>query len=268
MGSKFRTRRRYRLTFVNENTFNAVWTLRLSRFKVWALSAVCVAAIGALAAWLIAGTPLSYLLPGYLRPDQRVATVDNTLRVDSLMEQVQTQNRFLENVLAIVRGDTADSRTLAVAAAPAVSDTLLAASEAERAFVANWTERERYNLSVLTPVVAEGMMFQSPVGVAAGDTLLGGQVLELRCPRRATVGAVHAATVVDVYPSAVSGRVVILQHINNFLSRYDGLDEVFVSPGQKVSGGQALGMLGADGRLGLSLWHDGVAADPRAVIPM
>ena len=84
MKGKFKTTKRYRLTFVNENTFNAVWTIKLSRAKVWFLSLVTVAAITALILWMILATPMSNLLPGYLLPSQRAQHINNTLRVDSL----------------------------------------------------------------------------------------------------------------------------------------------------------------------------------------
>ena len=54
MSKGFKTRKRYRLTFVNENTFNAVWSVRLSRAKVWALTAVSCAAIADLAVGIFA----------------------------------------------------------------------------------------------------------------------------------------------------------------------------------------------------------------------
>ncbi len=68
---KFKTRKRYRLVFVNDNTLNTVWTMHLTRAKVWGLSALCVAAIAALVVCVVVWSPASYLLPGYMRPEQR-----------------------------------------------------------------------------------------------------------------------------------------------------------------------------------------------------
>ena len=271
MATKFKTRKRYRLTFDNENTFNTVWSIKLSRTKVWLLSLLCVAAIAALVAAVMLCTPLARMLPGYVKPEERQTHVDATLRVDSLLHQMEMQQAWMANVLDIVQGRDSVRRTAAADTFAMVTDTLITATERERAFVAQWTERERFNVSVLTPVAAQGMTFHSPVGAALTDSASAGTIipeLNLVCTRGATVSAIQEATVVDVHPNTTGGYSVILQHPNDFLSRYDGLAEAFVAPGQKVRDGQALGVLDSTGRLRLQLWHDGNPIPPASAIPL
>lgn len=257
MGTKrFKTRKRYRLTFVNENTFNAVWSVKLSRLKVWVLSGVCCAAIAALAVGLFVWSPLKNFLPGYIKPAERRQIVDNTLRVDSMLVRTAMQQRYVENIIALL--DEADSLRVADAPrvdAPAeITDTLMSATENERAFVESWMERERGNLSVLTPIVAEGMMFRIPTSGAA--ILADGSGLQ--ASRGATVSAINDGAVIDSHVDPITGRhTIIIQHSNDFISSYGGLAAPFVTPGQRVRSGQAIGALGADGLLPLSIWHHG-----------
>jgi hypothetical protein len=174
--TKFKTRKRFRLTFVNENTFNAVWTLRLSQAKVWALTVLVVAAIAALVACILVATPISKLLPGYLDAAQRRDHVVNTMRVDSLATEAAEHRAYIDNIIKILEGTDADSAAVVAATAAdeakVVTDTLMPASERERKYVAQWNDRERYNLSVLTPIAAEGMTFSAPTAMARPDTLL------------------------------------------------------------------------------------------------
>lgn len=256
MSKGLKTRKRYRLIFVNDNTLNTVWTLRLSRAKVWGLSAVCVAAIAALVVCVVVASPVSYLLPGYMRPEQRRTTVDNTLRVDSLLASAEEHQRYIDNIIGLLSGEAGD--TVAAATEEALSetsDTLMRATDNERAFVESWLDRERGNLSVLTPIVAEGMMFRSPaVGVAVPADEGSGLI----APGNAAIVAIQDGMTVDVRVDASTGRSsVVIQHANDFLSVYGGLTRVTASPGRRVVSGQVIGAVGSDGRLELSVWHQG-----------
>lgn len=259
-----KTRKRFRLVFVNDNTLNTVWTMRLTRGRVWLLSGLCVAAIAALVVCVVVWSPVSYLLPGYMRPEQRRTTVDNTLRLDSLLDLYAGQQLYISNIMEILSGN--DTVAPLPADVPAESsDTLMMATDAERAFVDDWRQRESRNLSVLTPIVAEGMMFRTPVVgatvVASADTLV--------ALRRSPVVAIQDGTVIDARVDASSGRsTVILQHANDFLSVYGGLEELSVSTGRRVVAGQTLGRLADDGRLPLSVWHMGRRVSLPQLLPL
>lgn len=260
----YKSRKKYRLTFVNENTFNAVWSIKLSRIKVWALTALCCAAIAALAVAIFVWSPLKNYLPGYIRPAERERIVDNTMRIDSMLVKTEVNQQYIDNVMSVLNGEGDDS-ALRNDAPDEIADTLMVASEAERAFVADWMERERGNLSVLTPIVADGMMFRLP---AVGAVIADDDDATLQAPRGATVMAIQDATVIDAHVDPLSGRhTVILQHANDFLSSYSGLATRFVAPGQHLKAGQALGVLGNDGKLGLSVWHQGVRTPLRSILP-
>lgn len=252
---KLKTRKRYRLVFVNDNTLNTVWTLRLTRTKVWGLTALCVAAIAALVVCAVVWSPVSYLLPGYMRPEQRRTTVDNTLRVDSMLLAAEEHNAYLANIVSLLCNP--DSIATYPPEAPAeTDDTLMTATANERAFVESWMERERGTLSVLSPIVAEGMMFRSPV---VGATLTEGSDSELRVGRGAPVVAIQDGIVVDLRTEAATGRsVVTVQHSNDFISIIGGLRQTTVTPGRRIVAGQILGHAADDGIISVAVWHQGL----------
>lgn len=253
---KFKTRKRYRLVFVNDNTLNTVWTMHLTRAKVWGLSALCVAAIAALVVCVVVWSPASYLLPGYMRPEQRRSAVDNTLRVDSLLAAAEVQNAYLLNIVNLLSEDPDSVGPAAPPEAPAeLADTLMTATANERAFVDSWLERERGTLSVLSPIVAEGMLFRSPV---VGAALAEGSETELQAAAGAPVVAIQDGIVVDVRTDAATGRsYVTVQHSNDFISIVGGLADASVAPGRRVVSGQVMGRTATDGRLELNVWHQG-----------
>lgn len=265
MGKKFRRRKKYRLTFVNENTLNTVWSVKLTRIKVWALSAVCCAAIAALVVAILAWSPLNSLLPGHIKPAERTQIVDYTARFDSLQNRNRIQQQYINNLIAILSDSPGEQHSATEAAPTEVADTLMTATDSEREFVNNWMARERGNLSVLTPIVAEGMMFRLPANAA--------MLLEdgsgFRASNGATVWAIQEGTVISMSIDPLTGlSEVIVQHTNDFISTYGGLRLSYINVGQHVAAGQAIGMLSADGLLPMSVWHQGRRAELQTLLPL
>lgn len=252
----YKPTKRYRLTFISENTLNTLWTLHLSRLKAWVLGGLCVAAIGALIALLFGLTPLGSILPGYLKPSERRSQIDNALRLDSLEERQQVMTQWIDNLEAILT-DSIPSGAV-VESSEAVNDTLIGASEAERKFVNDWTERERFNLTQTAPAAASGINFCLPLATELRRDTLAGPSLQIESTRGTTVMAIQGGTVIDSHVDIASGRhVILVQHPMDFVSRYEGLARSFVATGQPIAPGAALGLLGDDSRLRLTIYRAG-----------
>lgn len=257
---------RYRLDFIKENTLNTLWSVRMTRTRVWIASLASAAAIVALLWAVVAFTPLRQLLPGALRGDLRAQYLETSLRIDSLEQAVRINDAYITNLLNALEGP-ADTANIGNAPAILVPDSLLAASEAEKQFVRSYEEEERFNLSVLAPIAAEGMVFAAPVAAAAsvvpspgikGTVISSGTV--------APVTSVYRGTVISSYVGPDGLSTVTVQHPNDFISVYGGLSDVFVDKGDRVSAAQCLGHLRARGKLTFELWHKGSPLDPRDYI--
>lgn len=263
------SRRHYRLDFIAENTFNRVWSLRMSRPRVFLAAGACIAAVAALIFVLLAYTPLRQLMPGALHGDLRSRYIETALRVDSLENMVRIHRAYIDNIATIMRGDDTDtlaySDGMAAIELPSDADSLLAAGEAERDFVRRYSDEERFNLSVLAPIAAEGMVFGSPLsGGATVDAVPGG--IRMNPGRAAAVTAVYRGTITGVFHLAGGGSSIVVQHPNDFLSIYSGLGQVFVEPGQRIEAGQRIAHTSARRPMVFELWHNGSALDPREYI--
>lgn len=265
----FKSPKRFRLSFVNENTFNEVWTIKMSQTKVVVSIIAIVGAVACVMATLIAFTPIRTLLPGYLKTSQRQENIVNSMMVDSLKMRVDINNAYLQNITDILTDNVVVEEVVipndsAVSAIPV--DSIMGASSAELQFIQQFEDDERYNLSVLSPLVAEGMLFFAPVSGATVEEQLmdGSMALSLIVPSLSPVSAVYAGTVVDVYYDAMKGNVVIIQHSNDFLSKYIGVGETMCQVGAKVVAGQRIGMISRnpDSRFVFELWHKGTALQP------
>lgn len=263
----FRNPRRYRLDFINERTFNRVWTIRFSRVRVILFTLTVIAAIAALVFVILFYTPVRRLMPGQLDGDLRSRYIDMALSLDSLEQEARINDAYLTNIGDILMGRVdPDSTRESIAAAMAApsSDTLIAASEAERRFVKSYEDADRFNLSVLTPIAAEGMTFYSPVPGVLSEPEQNETATSVSFDEKMLlpVSSVYRGTVIGVYPGPTDTRTVIVQHPNDFISVYGGLREVFAAVGDKVAAGQRIGHSGEGARFDFELWHNGSATNP------
>lgn len=272
---RFKTNHRFRLSFINENTFNQVWTIKMTQTRVILFILLLIAAIGCIVTTLIVFTPIRTLLPGYLKSSQLQENITNILRIDSLATEAGITNAYIANISQILSGrmDTIDS-TISATTPKSVTalpiDSIVGASEAEKQFVRQFEENEKFNLSVLSPIAAEGLSFYPPIKAATisehNSDALG---ISLTVSHNAPISSIYGGTVVDCYYSINNGYTIIIQHPNGFLSKYSGLEESFTEKGDKVFSGTRLGLSGKRNYSGASapivfeLWHKGTPLNPR-----
>jgi hypothetical protein len=100
-----RLRNRYRLVLMNEDTYEEVVTFKLSRLSVYiALCTLFVLLVGLTVA-LIAFTPLKLYIPGYGSAREAKEVRQMKIHADSLEKKLIFQNKYIDNVHKVLRGD-------------------------------------------------------------------------------------------------------------------------------------------------------------------
>ena len=266
---KFKNPAHYRLDFIKENTLMTLWSVHMTRTRVWLVSITVVAAMAALLWVIMAFTPLRTLIPGTLKGDLRAQYVETALRLDSLEQASRIANAYIENIKKVLEGPDAESAPEQTELLLTAADSMLAASEAERSFVRSYEDEERFNLSVLAPLAAEGMVFTAPVAAAASvQPSPGSKGVVITTGTSMPVSAVYRGTVIATSVDKDGMTSITIQHPNDFVSVYQGLGEVFVEKGSKVVAAQRIGHSTRKGRLLFELWHNGSLLDPREYIAM
>lgn len=262
--------RRFRIDVVNENAFMSVWSIRLSRGKLAGCIAGVVIVICVMWTLLLSYTPLRVIMPSRIEGQMRDNYVDISLKIDSIADVAAMNDRYIGNLLTVLGGEdetVADDGQLVeeiseVRVIPV--DSLMSASDTERWFMRQFEDAERLNLSVLSPIAAEGMTFYSPfprtMEVKRSHDL---KTLTVVSNGVIPVSSIYRGTIISLYHTVAEGITVIIQHPNDFISRYSGLTGSFVEKGDKVNAGTRIG-IDENGRapLGFELWHNGSALDP------
>ncbi len=106
-----RMRYKYRLTLVNEETLQVRWHLQMSWLRAALLGGMVFLIALALCSVLILFTPLRTYLPGGMNDDERQFLLDESMRLDSLQQQVERQTRYLESVRVAISGEARQDST-------------------------------------------------------------------------------------------------------------------------------------------------------------
>jgi hypothetical protein len=101
-----RKRNRYRMVIMNDDTFEEVATLKLTRISVYMAASTIFVLLTGLTIALISFTNLRYLVPGYGKQGSLQEVRALKLRADS-MEQVMVLNQQYINALkGVLTGDS------------------------------------------------------------------------------------------------------------------------------------------------------------------
>lgn len=244
-------RRRWRVEIINENTLERTWSMRLPLTRALIVGGALVAAAVSLIIVLVVFTPVGTFFTGRLPGQMRDDYMRLAMRLDSVADVARINDAYASNIVAILT-DSVSAPDIAETQAEAIPvDSLLPASEAEKRFVKQFEAREQFNLSVLSPIAAEGMIFEPPTASANGV---------------GPVAAVYRGTVIAAGTDEHGRGSVMVQHPNDFISVYAPLSEVYVEKGRNVQSGQRLGLSTTEAPLLFELWHSGTPLDPSLYI--
>ncbi|MCL1934147.1 MAG: M23 family metallopeptidase [Candidatus Azobacteroides sp.] len=264
---------KYKLSFLNENTLEEVFALRLSRLSGLLTLAVFVVFLITLTAIVIIKTPIRNYLPGYLDSEIRQEMIDNALRTDSLQQQLFIQSKYLQNVTAILRGDMKVDQVRQVDSVKDNSNVNLEKSKQTADFVRNYEEEEKYNLNVVqtSSLRSDNAFFYRPVkGLISSSFNLKEKHygIDIAAKPQESVLATMKGTVIYAGFDANFGYVIHIQHSNGFLSVYKHNALLLKEEGDEVFGGEVIALVGSTGNLStgdhlhFELWYKGKAVDP------
>ena len=273
-----RIRFKYKLSFINENTLEEVWSFRLSQLSVFISLGVFAFSLVAFTALIIIMTPIRNYLPGYLDVEVRKEIVQNALRAVSLERMIEIQNLYLKNVTGIISGTIElDSIREIDSLARIDADFEIPRSPEEEEYVKNFEQEEKYNLAVLNtnPLPVDGLFFYKPVNGMISSHYqadIHHFGVDIAAAPKESVLATLDGTVMYAGYDPNQGNVIQLQHKNGFVSVYKHNELLLKEPGEQVVAGEAIALVGNTGKLStgphlhFELWYNGKPVNPEDFI--
>lgn len=271
------TRRKYRVSLVEEQTQRLVWQRRFTRPLLW-LSVISAAVIGAGLVWcLVAFTPLRMTIPGYPTARTRNLAVQNAIKIDSLENLISRWDLYAENLRRVVAGQEPlqiDSvlRVRAVLdSLPADASALARQDSLLRQSVAGSVQEGKSRRPVL-----EGLHFIAPLkGVVSRGYEPGVHpYVDVSAPEGTVVVSVLDGTVIYAGWNEEMGYTIGVQHPSGVVTFYKHNQKLLKSIGDKVTAGTSIALVGNTGSAGAAsvdhlhfeLWFDGEPVDPTQYI--
>lgn len=273
-----RLKYKYKLSVINETSYEEVFNFRLSQLHVLTALSVLAVILVVLTILLIAFTDLREFIPGYPDGNMRQMIAQNALRVDSLENELLKRDRFFKSIRLVLNGgDTTSLERSREDTARYRNDTIrFQISEQENEFRAAIEERERFNLSLgmkeqnhdyyhfFPPV--EGIVTQS------FDEKKRHYGTDIVAKANAKVAAVLDGVVIFTDWTVKTGYVIQVQHTNDLISVYKHNSILLKKQGDYVRAGEVLGVVGNTGEessgphLHFELWRAGNPLNPEIFI--
>ncbi|NLI73032.1 MAG: peptidoglycan DD-metalloendopeptidase family protein [Bacteroidales bacterium] len=274
-----RMRFKYRVSITNENTLDETWYTRLSRFSVLIFVTAFFLTTFILLTLIIFITPLRFYLPGYQDSGNRIAMIQQTMRLDSIEKEVQLRDAYLvalkENMTESTHIDT--TRALDSVQLKERATKIMEKTKREEEFVRKYEETEKYNLGAVTPSTNEKMyVFFRPVsGVVAStfnpkDEEYG---IKIITSPHETVKSVLEGRVICTEYTFENEWVILILHGNDYISIYKNNTRLLKHIGDYVKAGESIAITGTEENdkssnkfFYFEIWKKGNPINPQDVI--
>jgi len=269
-------RNKYRLSIYNDQTFEEVWIMRLSRLNVIATVGGLAIALIAIVTVLIAFTPIREFIPGYPDGTTRRLIVQNSFKTDSLERELQQWKIYLGNLHTILRGESPDNLESLPDTSVRYKEISFTRSLEDSLLRLQIESEELYNLSVVSTTdetednLSRMHLFPPVKGVVTNsfNAQNGHLGVDVVAPPNEVIVAIADGTVTLSSWTLETGYVIQIQHGNNLLSVYKHNSKLLKKSGSQVKAGEAIAIIGNSGELTtgphlhFELWHNGTPINP------
>jgi murein DD-endopeptidase MepM/ murein hydrolase activator NlpD len=271
---------KFKLTIYNETTLHESFTFNLTKMNVFTISGLFLILIIALVIVLFIVTPLNQFLPKYSDTKMRLQIFENTIKVDSLENEILMRDKYFQNIKNIMEGknldDYEESKDTSIMHYENIDFTKSKHDSILRKLI---EEEELLSLSVVDDYTdksdLEHITFFPPVkGIISNkfNSAEGHYGIDLVGSPDEPILATLNGTVILATWSLETGYVIQIQHDNNLLSIYKHNSVLLKNEGDHVIAGESIAIIGNSGELStgphlhFELWHNGIPLDPESYI--
>jgi murein DD-endopeptidase MepM/ murein hydrolase activator NlpD len=268
----------YRVSVLNENTLEESWHVRLSRFSVFMFASTFIFLTFIILTILIFTTPIRYYLPGYGDTGNRSKIIQESMRADSLLQQINLQESYLNILRGIVSGEIKPDSVVSLDSIELKekAQILQEKSKKEKEFIEKYEAQEKYNLASIDTKPNENMyvFFRPTRGVISSSFNLSEKQfgIYLITSANESVLSVLGGTITYAAFTFDFGWVIQVQHENDYLSIYKNNTRLLKKVGDAVKAGESIAVTGsASGKetgeqFYFELWKQGKPVNPEDVI--
>ena len=228
--------RKYRLTVHNENKLDHILGFNVSPIGVIISLAFSLLIVIGVIYLIIAFTPVGEYLPGHVNEKTREKLISEALRVDSLKNEIEKQDRYLANIKAIISGVEIDS-VLPPDTLTTKQGYPIEITDLEEKFAKDFEEKEKYNLTSQATTVGtlqELHLFRPTRGLIIkkfnpNQKHYGVDIIEN--PDESVIAILDGTVIMSDY-TANDGYMLVIQHKQNLTSVYRNCQTILKKVGE------------------------------------
>ena len=267
-----------RLVILNEDTFEEVFSLKLTLMNVFVVATLGTFVIIFVTTYIIAFTPLREYIPGYSSSRLQREATHLALKSDSLAAAVKKNEAYIASVRKILTGDVdyikLSKDSIGRGNQIAVSEADLTASQEELDLRQQVEQEDKYNLFEKAKPKVDLVLF-APVQGHVTEVYSAKNkhfAVDIALAKNTPIKAVANGTTIFADWTPTNGNIAILRHNDGLISVYKHCESLAVSQGDVVRTGEVIATAGSSGEqstgvhLHFELWKDGYPIDPTQFI--
>lgn len=269
-----RLKSRFRLTVLNESTFEEKFSYSLTPLNVIIMFGGMLIVFGVLIYLLVAFTPLkNYVIPDYASTIYREEAHIARMQADSLLDESRKTERYLNDLKVILSGGTLRNATDSLQSGAASADLNYNVSDLDESMRQKISEQDRFSIEAVeeTEDRKKGLILFKPVNgtiFSSFNPKDGHYGIDLVAPKDDPVKSVLDGTVIAAAFTADDGNIISVQHANNLVSVYKHNSVLLRKVGDMVKAGESIAFIGDTGEnsegphLHFELWENGAPVNP------
>ena len=267
-----------RLVILNEDTFEEIFSLRLTLMNVFVVATLGALLIIFVTTYIIAFTPLREFIPGYASTQLKKDATELALKSDSISDALKKNEAYIKSIKKVLTGDLEYAKfnkdSILSTAYEVVSDEDLKPSLADITLREEVLREDKYNLFEKAKPKVSIVLFPPVKGMITEKFNLVNKhyAVDIALAKNTPIKAITSGKVIFADWTPSTGNVVILRHNNEFISVYKHAASLTVSQGDAVKTGEVIALAGSTGQestgvhLHFELWKDGYSIDPSIFI--
>ncbi len=267
-----------RLVILNEDTFEEIFSLKLTLMNVFVVATIGAVLIITVTTYLIAFTPLKEYIPGYASTKLKKDATELALKSDSLSYALKKNEAYISSIKKVLTGDLeyaqVNKDSIFATKVEASTDEELKPTEEDLKLREQVAQEDKYNLFEKAQSKVSTVLF-APVKGPITEKFNSKDkhfAVDIALAKNTPIKAILNGTIIFADWTPSTGNVIIIRHNNGFISVYKHAASLTKSQGDIVRTGEVIALAGSSGQestgihLHFELWKDGYPIDPTQFI--
>ena len=267
-----------RLVILNEDTFEEIFSLRLTLMNVFVVATIGAFLIIFVTTYIIAFTPLREYIPGYASTKLKKDATELALKSDSLNQALKKNEAYIESIKKVLTGDLEYAKfnkdSILASVSESISEEELKPTKSDLKFREAVDREDKYNLFEKAKPKVSTVLFPPVKGMITEKFNPKDKhyAVDIALAKNTPIKSILSGRVIFADWTPNTGNVVIIRHNSGFISIYKHAASVTVSQGDIVRTGEVIALAGSTGQestgvhLHFELWKDGYPIDPSIFI--